>query len=76
MVDKSGRFVQSSLMTYLSFKEAKRRLSELGRRAENGETIIVMQHGVPVFAFAPTNASASGNIRAGKSLPNAAVIDQ
>lgn len=40
-------------MTTVNTKEAKNRLSELGRKAENGETITVTRNGRPVFDIVP-----------------------
>jgi prevent-host-death family protein len=36
-------------MIIVSIREAKNRLTELGRRAESGERIIVTRHGKPAF---------------------------
>lgn len=36
-------------MATVSIKDAKNRLSELGRQAEKGETITVTRHGKPAF---------------------------
>jgi prevent-host-death family protein len=40
-------------MTTVSIKEAKNRLSELGRKVEKGETIVVTRNGKPVFDLVP-----------------------
>lgn len=40
-------------MTTVSIKDAKNRFSELGRRAEKGETIVVTRNGAPAFDLVP-----------------------
>lgn len=42
-----------SLMAQISLKQAKDQLSELARRAEAGETIVVTRHGKPSFDIVP-----------------------
>jgi prevent-host-death family protein len=46
-------------MTTVNIKEAKNRLSELGHKAENGETIVVTRHGKPAFDLVPHRANKS-----------------
>jgi prevent-host-death family protein len=40
-------------MTTVNIKDAKNRLSELGRKAEAGETITVTRNGKPAFDLVP-----------------------
>jgi prevent-host-death family protein len=40
-------------MRTVSIKEAKDRLTELARRVEKGETIVVTRHGKPIFNLVP-----------------------
>ena len=40
-------------MTTVSIKEAKNRLTELGRLAESGETVVVTRNGKPAFEIGP-----------------------
>ena len=40
-------------MTRVSIKDAKNRFTELGRAAEEGETITVTRNGKPAFVIAP-----------------------
>lgn len=40
-------------MTIVSIKEAKNRLTELARRVEKGERIVVTRNGKPVFDLVP-----------------------
>jgi prevent-host-death family protein len=40
-------------MTIVNIKDAKNRLSELGRKAEAGETITVTRNGKPAFDLVP-----------------------
>jgi prevent-host-death family protein len=40
-------------MTVVNIKDAKNRLSELGRKAEAGETITVTRNGKPAFDLVP-----------------------
>ena len=40
-------------MTTVNIKDAKNRLSELGRKAEAGETITVTRNGKPAFDIVP-----------------------
>lgn len=40
-------------MTTVSIKDAKNRLTELARRVEKGETVVVTRNGTPVFDLVP-----------------------
>ena len=40
-------------MSQLSIREAKNRLTEIARRVEAGETIVVTRNGLPVFDLVP-----------------------
>jgi prevent-host-death family protein len=50
-------------MTTVSIRDAKNRLTELARRVEQGEVIIVTRNGKPVLDLVPH--SASGGARLG-----------
>jgi prevent-host-death family protein len=52
-------------MDAISIKEAKDRFTELGRRAEVGETIIVTRHGKPVFEINPHKRKGGLDLEAG-----------
>lgn len=47
-------------MTTVNIKDAKNRLSELGRKAEAGETITVTRNGTPVFDIVPHKKKKGG----------------
>jgi prevent-host-death family protein len=47
-------------MTTVSMREAKNKLTELARRVEGGETIIVTRHGKPVLDLVPHKAKQGG----------------
>jgi prevent-host-death family protein len=40
-------------LSIVSIRQAKNKLTELARRVEGGETIIVTRHGEPVFDLVP-----------------------
>lgn len=40
-------------MSHVSIRDAKNQLSELARRVESGETIVVTRNGKPVFDLVP-----------------------
>ena len=40
-------------MTMVSIREAKNRLTELARRVENGETVVVTRNGRPIIDLVP-----------------------
>lgn len=40
-------------MTIVNIQDAKERLDELGRQAENGETIVITRDGKPAFDLVP-----------------------
>ncbi len=46
-------------MTSIPFAEAKAHLSDLARRAEAGEAILVLKHNRPAFIIAPVPHSAA-----------------
>ncbi len=52
-------------MTTVSIREAKNKLTELGRRAEAGERITVTRHGKPAFELAPVQQKGGINYEAG-----------
>ena len=47
-------------MTTVSIKDAKNRFTELGRAAEEGETITITRNGKPAFVIAPLPARKGG----------------
>jgi len=53
-------------MANVNIKDAKNRLSELGRRAENGETITVTRNGKPAFDLVPHKPKGGTNWEAGE----------
>ena len=55
-----------SLVKTISIKEAKDRFTELGRRAEGGETIVVTRYGKPVFEINPHKRKAGLDMEAGR----------
>ena len=44
-------------MTTVDIKDAEYRLNELGRKAENGETVVITRNGKPAFDLVPHQAS-------------------
>ncbi|MEI9995773.1 MAG: type II toxin-antitoxin system prevent-host-death family antitoxin [Rhizomicrobium sp.] len=52
-------------MTTVSIKDAKNRFTELGRAAENGETITVTRNGKPAFVIAPLGKRGGLDLEAG-----------
>ncbi len=46
-------------MTIVDIKDAENRLNELGRKAENGETIVVTRQGKPAFDLVPHRTNKS-----------------
>jgi prevent-host-death family protein len=48
----------------VSIREAKNRLTELARRVERGETIVVTRNGKPVFDLAPHRPTGRLNLDA------------
>ena len=55
-------------MTTVSIKEAKNRLTELGRRAEAGETVVVTRNGKPAFDIVPHNPKGGLDFDAGEKF--------
>jgi prevent-host-death family protein len=53
-------------MSTVSVKEAKDRFTELGRRAESGETIVVTRYGKPVFELHPHKRKGGLDMEAGQ----------
>ena len=51
-------------MTTVSIKEAKNRLTELARRVEQGETVVVTRHGKPIFDLVPHRPKGGLNLAA------------
>ncbi len=54
-------------MTTVSIREAKNKLTELGRRAEGGERIVVTRHGRPAFELVPLQRKGGINYEAGEA---------
>ncbi len=54
------------IMTNVPLKEAKDKFAELGRRAEDGETIVVTRHGKPVFQLVPAKKKGGIDWEAGR----------
>ena len=52
-------------MTAVSIKEAKNRLSELARRVEAGETVVVTRNGKPVMELVPPKRKGGIDLEAG-----------
>ena len=52
-------------MSTVSIKEAKNRLTELARRVEQGETVVVTRNGKPVFDLVPHRKKGGVNLEAG-----------
>jgi len=51
-------------MTIVSIRDAKNRLTELARRVEQGEAIVVTRNGKPVLDLVPHSASAGARLDA------------
>lgn len=50
-------------MTMVPMKEAKNRLTELARRVEKGETIVVTRNGKPAFDLVPHRKKGGLNLK-------------
>lgn len=55
-------------MTYISIKHAKDRLTELARRVEAGETIVVTRNGKPVLDLVPHKKRGGIDFEAGRKF--------
>lgn len=51
-------------MATIPIKEAKNRLTELARRVEKGETVVVTRNGKPVFDLVPHRAKGGLDLKA------------
>ena len=51
-------------MTTVSIRDAKNRLTELARRVEQGEVVVVTRNGKPVLDLVPHSASAGARLDA------------
>ena len=51
-------------MNTISIKEAKNRFTELGRRAEAGETVVITRNGKPSFEIGPHKPKGGLNLEA------------
>ena len=58
------RAATSLIMTSVSIRDAKNRLTELARRVEQGEAIVVTRNGKPVLDLVPHSASAGPRLDA------------
>lgn len=65
-LDKVATGSYLSVMTIVSIKDAKNRFSELGRAAEQGETITVTRNGKPAFDIVPHRQKGGTNWEAGE----------
>jgi prevent-host-death family protein len=54
-------------MTVVSIKDAKNRLTELARRVEKGETVVVTRNGNPVFDLVPHRTKGGLDLKAGEA---------
>jgi prevent-host-death family protein len=61
---KVGTGSYSQLMTVVSIKEAKNRLTALARLVEKGGTVVVTRNGKPVFHLVPHRAKRGLNLDA------------
>lgn len=55
-------------MATVSIKDAKNRLTELARRVEKGETVVVTRNGTPVFDLVPHQEKGGLDLEAGKAF--------
>jgi prevent-host-death family protein len=55
-------------MATVNIKDAKNRLSELGRKAESGETIVVTRNGKPAFDLVPHKKKGGIDWEAGEAF--------
>ena len=55
-------------MKTLSIRDAKNRLTELARKVEEGETIVVTRNGRPVFDLVPRQKRGGLQLAAGKAF--------
>lgn len=62
-------------MATVSIKDAKNRLTELARRVERGETIVVTRNGKPVFDLVPHKKKGGVDLEAGWAYLRSIGID-
>ena len=55
-------------MATVSIKDAKNRLTELARRVEKGETVVVTRNGKPTFDMVPHKPKGGLDLEAGKQF--------
>jgi prevent-host-death family protein len=55
-------------MATVSIKDAKNRLTELARRVERGETVVVTRNGRPVLDLVPHRPQGGLDLAAGKAF--------
>ena len=63
-------------MTNISIRDAKNRLTELARRVEQGETIVVTRNGKPVLDLVPHRKSAGLRLDAVKEFKRKHGVDR
>jgi len=56
-----------AFMKTVSIRDAKKRLTELAREVEGGETIVVTRNGRPVFDLVPHQKRGGLNLEAGQA---------
>ena len=76
LLDKVATGSYFAAMSTISIKEAKNRLSELGRKVEKGETITITRNGKPVFDLVPHKKSGGTNWAAGEAFLKAHGVDR
>jgi prevent-host-death family protein len=62
----TGSYVSG--MTTVSIKDAKNRLTELARRVESGETVVVTRNGKPAFDMVPHRPKGGIDLEAGEAF--------
>lgn len=62
-------------MSTVSMKDAKNRLTELARRVEQGETIVVTRNGKPVLDLVPHRQKGGIDFEAGRAYLRSIGVD-
>jgi prevent-host-death family protein len=62
-------------MATVSIKDAKNRLTELARRVERGETIVVTRNGKPVLDLVPHKKKGGVDFEAGRAYLRSIGVD-
>ena len=68
-------FGYTAVMTSVPIKDAQNRLTELARRVEGGETIVVTRNGKPVLDLVPHREASGVNLEAGRAYLRAIGIE-